>query len=294
MSSPGSHSIFNGKKINPIKKGCLPGESKTGEIIACLNTLLFWRVTLVDGGQSGKVVLDDKGAVLELPRGGSAAVGGGLYAAGVYSTAVDYIPGAIVYTSPDSSTRYLWICELANGPSSALQAPTWTEPGTVYWRCYARGVGGGGTRYRVKAVYSTYLVCRTWDGTTEGTSDVYIAKPPHLRWYASAWPGYTAVGAAITFAWSALTGNIDGQRTAAASGATTQTEIVVPVWQYAANGSGISGGYDEIWADTPAGGTGVTTVTESAYSGAASPAASGTVLTLMDDNRNGRYWEQIS
>lgn len=155
-------------------------------------------------------------------------------------------------------------------------------------------VGWGATRYRVKGVYSTYLVCRTWDGTTEGTTDVYIAKPPYLRWYASAWPGYTAVGAAVTFVWSALTGNIDGQRTASSSGATTQTEIVVVVWQFAANGSGIDGGYDEIWADTPVGGTGVTTVTESAYGGAASPAAAGKVLTLMDDNRNGRYWEQIS
>jgi hypothetical protein len=174
MSLPGSHSIFNGKKINPIKKGCLPGESKTSEIIACLNALLFWRVTLVDGGQSGKVTLDDKGAVLELPRGGSAAGAAGLYAAGVYSTAVDYIPGAIVYTSPDSSTRYLWICEIANGPSSALQAPTWTEPGTVYWRCYARGgTGGGGIRCTITSLYNLDYFLAT---PVIGGSAINVAK----------------------------------------------------------------------------------------------------------------------
>jgi hypothetical protein len=151
----------------------------------------------------------------------------------------------------------------------------------------------GAKRYRVKGVYSTYLVCRTWDGSTEGASDVYIAKPPHLRWYASSWPGMTIIGTSVTFTWSALTDNIDGKRTAHDGTNPDQIEIVCPVWQYAANGAGISGGYDEIWADTPTGGTGVTTVSESAYSGAASPASASTVLTLMDDNRNGRYWEQI-
>lgn len=134
----------------------------------------------------------------------------------------------------------------------------------------------GATRYRVKRVYGTYLVCRSWDGTAEGDVDELVAKPPHLRWYASAWPGMTVVGAALTFVWSSLTDNIDGQRTVSDGTNPDQTEIVVPVWQVAANGAGLSGGYDEIWADTPVGGTGVT--------------VSGTVVTLMDDNRNGRRW----
>ena len=41
------------------------------------------------------------------------------------------------------------------------------------------GSGGGGGAsgpYRVKDVEDDYLVCRTWDGTSEGTDDVYIAK----------------------------------------------------------------------------------------------------------------------
>jgi hypothetical protein len=35
--------------------------------------------------------------------------------------------------------------------------------------------------YRLKSVQADYLVCRTWDGTTEGDTDVYIAKEPKLR-----------------------------------------------------------------------------------------------------------------
>lgn len=153
-------------------------------------------------------------------------------------------------------------------------------------------------RMRVKAVYSTYLVCRIWDGATEVPIDYYVAKPPHLRWYPSAWPGMSIEGNAVTFTWAARANNIDGQRTAAQSGQTSQTEIIVPIWQWGTNdtgsGTGILGGYDEIWACEPIGGTGVITITETAWSGAAAPAPSGTIITLLDDNRNGRYWEQIS
>lgn len=160
---------------------------------------------------------------------------------------------------------------------------------------------GGAWRFRVKGVYSTYLVCRSWDGDTEDTTDVYVAKPPHLRWYPYDWPGMTIIGHDVTFVWSTLENNIDGQRTASQTDETHQVEIIVPVWQWGLNdsgfGTGVLGGYDEIWADTPAGGTGVVTAFETAYTvggvAAAAPAPVGTVLTLMDDNRNGRYWEQI-
>jgi hypothetical protein len=45
------------------------------------------------------------------------------------------------------------------------------------------GAGGGSQvkRFRLKEVKSEYLVCRTWDGTTEGDSDVNVAKSPKLR-----------------------------------------------------------------------------------------------------------------
>lgn len=37
------------------------------------------------------------------------------------------------------------------------------------------------TRLRVKEQFPDYLRCHTWDGTTEGTDDVLVAKPPKLR-----------------------------------------------------------------------------------------------------------------
>jgi len=36
-------------------------------------------------------------------------------------------------------------------------------------------------QFRYKSMKGDYLVCRTWDGTTEGSSDIYIAKPETLR-----------------------------------------------------------------------------------------------------------------
>ena len=149
----------------------------------------------------------------------------------------------------------------------------------------------------MKAVYSTYLVCRTWDGTADGSVDVYVAKPPHLRWYypptggdPNTW-GMSIEGDPVWFTHALRTSNLDGQRTAA-DASTSQVEIVVPVYQaLAIDSAGMTGGFDEIWADTPAGGTGVTTIAETAVDGAISPAAAAdTVLTLMDDNRNHREW----
>ena len=44
-------------------------------------------------------------------------------------------------------------------------------------------VGGAARvgRYRLKSVQGDYITCRGWDGTTEGTTDIYIAKDPKHR-----------------------------------------------------------------------------------------------------------------
>jgi len=43
------------------------------------------------------------------------------------------------------------------------------------------GKGGKVTRFRYKSMGPDYLICRTWDGKTEGTEDVKVAKPYLLR-----------------------------------------------------------------------------------------------------------------
>lgn len=44
-------------------------------------------------------------------------------------------------------------------------------------------------QFRLKSVQDDYLVCRTWDGTTEGETDYNVAKPYDLR--RTGWHGVT-------------------------------------------------------------------------------------------------------
>jgi len=41
--------------------------------------------------------------------------------------------------------------------------------------------GAGSSPFRLKSIQNDYLTCRTWDGTTDGSTDVYVAKPFLLR-----------------------------------------------------------------------------------------------------------------
>lgn len=45
--------------------------------------------------------------------------------------------------------------------------------------------GGSGftiSTYHYKSMESEFIICRTWDGSNEGSSDIYIGKPPEL-WF---------------------------------------------------------------------------------------------------------------
>lgn len=57
------------------------------------------------------------------------------------------------------------------------------------------GVAGGAKvkRLRYKSMHSggDVLVCRTWDGTTEGSEDIYVAKPYLLQESTEARTGYS-------------------------------------------------------------------------------------------------------
>ena len=91
-------------------------------------------------------------------------------------------------------------------------------------------------RFRVKSEQTDHLVCRTYDGTDEGTTDVNVAKPPNLRGHIASRP------------------------------AGGETEDIFPA--YAVNG--------DIWADLPAGGTGV--------------ALAGVPVVWLDKNNDARGW----
>ena len=117
--------------------------------------------------------------------------------------------------------------------------------------------GSTATRLHVKSVQNDYLTCRTWDGTTEGGTDILVAKPPMLRHDASYYNISTATLTTIN---------------------QNEVEIDYSTWKerwmvtpdYKTN--------TEIWA--VAGATGVmVTIDEEEVE-----------LALMDDNRNARAW----
>lgn len=120
---------------------------------------------------------------------------------------------------------------------------------------------GAPRRMRVKSISNDYLTCRTWDGTTEGGSDILVARPPMLRHVLA---NYAAMG--IT----SLT-SVNAQSVTASDGTTTETWRVTP--DYTTN--------CEVYAIRGSrGGTGVTD-------------ADGNPVKWLDDNRDGRAWAKV-
>jgi hypothetical protein len=102
------------------------------------------------------------------------------------------------------------------------------------------GSGGGGSvsgPYRIKSVRGDYVVCRTWDGSSEGSTDIYIAKPWKLRCSRTQ---ETVGGVTSTFTYSGSgLGNCTRTKT---TGADSEDEYVSPQWAYGASDC------DLVWA----------------------------------------------
>ena len=93
----------------------------------------------------------------------------------------------------------------------------------------ATGGSQSATRLRVKDDLGSSLRCRTWDGTTEGSSDVFVAKQPTIRnTYAS------AVQNGITYTFSYTLGSADTNgnhylvRTTSGSDSSSATSDIEP------------------------------------------------------------------
>jgi hypothetical protein len=115
---------------------------------------------------------------------------------------------------------------------------------------------GGVTQYRLKSVQGDYVTCRTWDGTTEGGTDVYIAKPMKLR---NSITSATIDGVSVTYSYTTTVA-----RTATIS-SVDEDQVIVP--RYLAD--------DLIYAIS------------ADYT---SVSVSGTPLTKIDINADGRAW----
>lgn len=211
-------------------------KARLSELAAMCNAITH--MEMISGTTNDWNIIDGK-LVLQIRDGTgeptTAGGGGGVNPRGEYDADTDYLPLDAVYTAPDSATRFFWICEIANGPSTSVHAPTFPEPGTIYWRCYSRS--GGPLMYRIKSVEDDYLVCRTWNGTSEGGSDVNVAKQYKLRTSISS---ENIFGTSHTYTYSnyASVTNVDGSGGSGSGnrvrhdddGSTTEDQMVIPIW----------------------------------------------------------------
>lgn len=84
------------------------------------------------------------------------------------------------------------------------------------------GTGGSPlSLYRFKSNAANHIICRSWNGTTEGTVDVLIAKQPTIR---NSVTNETLRGVAMTYSAFDLT----AQTRLANGGGTTETHYITP------------------------------------------------------------------
>lgn len=85
----------------------------------------------------------------------------------------------------DSRKNWTTINEIVDALAGAKTQNSERRGAVAYLRRRPRDVEGGAgvsvLTLKVKQLFTTYLRCRTWDGTTEGSTDIYVAKPPILR-----------------------------------------------------------------------------------------------------------------
>lgn len=112
-------------------------------------------------------------------------------------------------------------------------------------------------QFRVKSVHDDHLVCRRWNGTEEGATDVLVAKPWCLRKNGQRLPGCVY--------------NFTGVQTRTVTlGSVVETQDIIPTYQTD----------DVIFCSRPVNGTGVT--------------VDGEKVRWKDDNDDGRAYTERS
>lgn len=122
-------------------------------------------------------------------------------------------------------------------------------------------ISAGTPMYKIKSFQGDYMTCRTWDGVTEGGTNVYVAKPYKLR------NSQTVValdGVNITYVYDG------GTLMRAATHPNFQSDVQKIIPRYLVNDIIHVGDSD----------TGVT-------------AADGTPVVKIDLNVDGRYWARL-
>lgn len=122
------------------------------------------------------------------------------------------------------------------------------------------------TQYRLKSVQNDYLTCRAFNGTTEDTKDIFIAKPFRLR--RTPFDGLTIAFSSDGENYSAAYAYASANKRAVTISGTAETQIVIPRFKV---------DFDLIYART---------VREDLNL----RATNGSKITLLDINADGRAW----
>lgn len=90
---------------------------------------------------------------------------------------------------------------------------------------------GGGTWLHVKNDLGSSLQCVSWDGTNEGATPIYVAKPQELRCGTGAVLSNTILGVVYNYLYNAQA-DFNGMTlyTRVVSGGATETDYIIPTY----------------------------------------------------------------
>lgn len=176
-----------GEKLLELLPGELIGRKRANILIRFYNA--FMQSKLVRGS-SDDVLISDNNIVLKIKDIASSGNGDVNYR-GEYAPdgSTEFNPGPFVFgdivrvTSSNSNSTTLggtidpgvYIC-IQDGPSTG-DLPSSSD--TAFWQLVSKFSVASGSiqQFRFKSYHANYLTCRTWNGTTEGGSDVYVSVP---------------------------------------------------------------------------------------------------------------------
>jgi hypothetical protein len=91
----------------------------------------------------------------------------------------------------------------------------------------ANGVGGSQSAFRIKSVQGDYVTARLWDGSSDGATDIALAKEYSLR---NSLAGESIYGVTHTYSYAAGPDSNNVYRTNS-DGTNSQAEVVTPPWR---------------------------------------------------------------
>lgn len=91
---------------------------------------------------------------------------------------------------------------------------------------YDGGSGGGVAMWRLKSVQNDYVTCRSWDGSSDGPTDTYLAKEWKIR---TSLTGETIFGVSHTYTYGTGPDSLNKYRNNS-DGTNSEQEIIIPPW----------------------------------------------------------------